>query len=436
MTAKGRFPRQSVEQRPVGEREKEALLQLLYLCPVGISKLDAYGSIELINPCAAEMLMPLTANRRLTNLFDLFNAFAPEIGEMARRFPGPAGIVCRDHRVVLPLSRQVKGAILSVTLRKVDSATYIAVLTDVTAAGQRELCVYKSEERLHAVLEGVKDYAICSVDADGIVTSWNRAAERLDDYRRDEAIGRHIDFLVAWTTLKKSPMTRALEIAARDGSYEFEGWRVRKHGQRYWASTTLGRLHTKDATPAIGFSVITRDLTEGRRAEDRLRLLALSDPLTGVLNRRSFFDNAKRAQARVAAARGAFAVLVFEADRFEGVDDKRRQGADDATLLRIVADCRAEIRAGDIFGRIGDGEFVILLPSSTAFIARGIAERIRARIEQSGREPGAVACTVSIGVAATATPGETIETLLKRADVALCVAKADGRNRVVAADAA
>jgi diguanylate cyclase (GGDEF)-like protein/PAS domain S-box-containing protein len=414
------------------EREQEDLIQLLYLCPVGIVKLDSYGAIVLMNPYGTQMLMPLSTSGTLTNLFDLFEPFAPEVAEMARRFPARTGKVCEEHRVVLPANAlHSRSGILSVTLQKIDSDIYVAVLTDVTSAAARELFVRTSEERLHAVLDGVKDYSICTVDASGTVTSWNAAAERLDDYRSDEAIGRNIDFLSPSTGSSRSPMKRRLEVALRDGSNDFEGWRVRKDGKRYWASTSIGVLHAKDAKTLIGFSLITQDLTEERRAGDRLRLLAMTDPLTGALNRRSFLENAKLERARSSAATDSHAVLLIDADFFKAVNDTYGHDGGDATLQRIVADCRKEIRASDILARFGGEEFAILLPGSTVDSAQRIAERIRERIAVSGTASGAFPCTVSIGVAAARSSVEPIEEMINRADAALYEAKAAGRNRVV-----
>jgi diguanylate cyclase (GGDEF)-like protein/PAS domain S-box-containing protein len=350
---------------------------------------------------------------------------------MARRFPSRTGKVCEDHRVVLPSHAPgCPNPMVSVTLQKVDSATFVAVLTDVTSAAARELHVRTSEERLHAVIDGIKDYAICTVDSSGVITSWNRAAERFDDYRSDEMIGRHLDFLVPSNGASKSPMRRRLEIAQRDGSHAFEGWRVRKDGRRYWASTSIDVLMAKDGEMPMGFSVITQDLTEQRRAEDRLRVLAMTDPLTEALNRRSFFENAKREIARLAAGNESFSVLLIDADFFKAVNDRFGHEAGDATLQRIVADCRSEIRAADLLGRFGGEEFAILLPAASAGNAFMIAERIRERIVASGEQPGAYPCTVSIGVASSRSPAETVEELISRADGALYAAKASGRNRV------
>ncbi len=416
------------------EREREELLGLLYLCPVAIVKLDANGTILLMNPYGAQMLMPLSHTGKLVNLFELLGSFAPELGEMARRFPSRTGKVCEDHRIAFPtLVAGVPDAIVSVTMQKVDSEIYVAVLTDVTSAAGRESFVRNSEERLHAVLDGVKDYSVCTVDPAGFITSWNRAAEQLDDYRADEMIGRHLDTLVPATGTAKSPMARRLELTRRDGAHSFEGWRVRKDGRRYWASTSMAVLMTKDGKKLIGYSVITQDLTEQRRAEDRLRILAMTDPLTEALNRRSFFENAKREFERLVKTTDGLAVLLLDADYFKSVNDRFGHDAGDATLKRIVADCRQEIRASDLLGRFGGEEFAILLPSSTAKQARLIAERIRERVGASGQVPPAFPCTVSIGVAASMTAGDTIEEMINRADAALYAAKAAGRNCVAVA---
>jgi GGDEF domain-containing protein len=82
-------------------------------------------------------------------------------------------------------------------------------------------------------------------------------------------------------------------------------------------------LYAKDRQTPIGFSVITRDLTEQRRAEDRLRLLAMTDPLTGALNRRSFFENAKRERGRLTTAKDSLCVLLLDADFFKTVRHAR-----------------------------------------------------------------------------------------------------------------
>ncbi len=412
------------------EREQSDLLQLLYLCPVAIVRLTAGGKIVLMNPYGAQLLMPLSADGSLRNLFDLLEPHAPEVAEMVRRFEDRAGKVCEEHRIELPPGRpSLPSIIISITLQKIDADIFVAVLTDVTSAARRELHVRRSEERLHAVLDGLNPCSICTLDTKGVVTSWNRGAEWLDDYRSDEAIGRHIDMIESRTGGTKSPMTKRLELAARGGSHQFESWRVRKDGRQYWASTSIGVLYDKDGSSPLGYSMIAHDMTEQRRAEDRLRLLATTDPLTGALNRRAFFDNAKREREHAAQSGEWVAVLLLDADRFKAVNDVHGHEAGDGVLQRIVDDCRKEIRAHDVLGRFGGEEFAIFLAGCDMDAGRDAAERICRRVaEPRGAE--FVPCTVSIGVAASRTADDTIEELIRRADSAMYAGKNNGRNRV------
>ena len=413
-----------------GEHAQFELLQLLYLCPVAIVRIDQTGKILLMNPFAAQLLMPISPDGMLNNLFELLDPFAPEVAEMALRFEGRAGIVCAEHRIALP-QRTAGGmrTILSITLKKIDTDVAVGVISDVTASAARELFVRLSEERLHAVLDGVKQYSICTVDTAGKITSWNRAAERLDDYRSDETMGRHIDMLVSFGG-GKSPMKRRLELARQNGSHQFESWRVRKDGRKYWASISISALYDKDGTSPLGYSVVAQDLTEQRRSEDRLRVLATTDPLTGALNRRAFFERARHERTRTLDLESV-AVLLIDADHFKLINDEHGHDMGDTVLQRIVEVARKEIRSLDLLGRFGGEEFAVFLPGCDANTAQDVAERIRTSVAGSAGLDQ-VGCTVSIGVAVSRSASESVEELIRRADAAMYAAKTSGRNRVVA----
>ncbi len=416
-------------------REHEDLLQLLYLCPLAIVRLDAYGTIVLMNPHGTQILMPLSQDGNLSNLFDLLSALAPEVGEMARRFKPAAGKVCEEHRIVVPQGPTRRAAsILSLTLQKIDHDIFLAVIADVTASATRELNIRLSEERLHGVLDGVKEYAICTLDTSGIITSWNRAAERLDGFRNDEVIGRPIEILSPVAGHASSPFGKRVEQARRDGWLEFEAWRVRRDGSRYWAHCTISTLVRRDDEAILGFSVITRDTTEMRRSEDNLRLLASTDSLTGALNRRAFFEAAKREEARCARSREALTILLLDVDHFKSVNDTYGHDAGDFVLQRIVTECRGQIRSHDLIARFGGEEFAVMLtagrsPESGAVVA----ERIRAKIASTIFAVGEaeIAVTVSIGLAEETGERVAIEEMLQAADRAMYLAKLEGRDRVI-----
>jgi PAS domain S-box-containing protein len=127
------------------------------------------------------------------------------------------------------------------------------------------------DERLYRMLvEQALDYALFLLDPNGNIISWNRGAERIKGYRAEEIIG--LPFTVFYTpeALERNWPARELELAALHGHFEDEGWRVKKDGSRFWANVVISALHDP-AGRLLGYSKITRDLTERRRAEEALR---------------------------------------------------------------------------------------------------------------------------------------------------------------------
>ena len=124
--------------------------------------------------------------------------------------------------------------------------------------------------RYRLLVEGITDYAICLLSPEGIVTSWNRGAERFKGYKADEIIGRHFSEFYTPEDRESGLPTRALETASREGKFEIEGWRVRKDGTRFWAYVIIDPVRTADGE-LVGFAKITRDLTERRAVEETLR---------------------------------------------------------------------------------------------------------------------------------------------------------------------
>jgi len=128
----------------------------------------------------------------------------------------------------------------------------------------------RSEERFRLLIEGVEDYAIFSLDPSGRVTSWNAGAEHIKGYLADEIIGRHFSDFYSLEDKQRGKPELALQVAAAEGRFAEEGWRVRKDGSRLWASVVITALRDSQEK-LIGFSKITRDLTERKRAEEKLQ---------------------------------------------------------------------------------------------------------------------------------------------------------------------
>jgi PAS domain S-box-containing protein len=128
----------------------------------------------------------------------------------------------------------------------------------------------ESERRFRLLVEEVRDYAIFMLDPQGFVTSWNAGAQRIKGYRAEEAIGLHLSQFYPVEEKEKHTAENLLSSAAAEGRSEAEGWRLRKDGSRFWASVTITALHGPQGH-LIGYSKITRDLTEQKRAEELLR---------------------------------------------------------------------------------------------------------------------------------------------------------------------
>jgi PAS domain S-box-containing protein len=147
---------------------------------------------------------------------------------------------------------------------------YAKVTRDLTERRAQEERLRESERNLRLMVTTVIDYAIYSMDPSGVITGWNLGAERIKGYRANEAIGRHFSLFYLPEDVARGLPQRALARAAEASHFEAEGWRVRKDGSRLWASVTVTAIRDESGE-LIGFSKVTRDLTERRRHEEALR---------------------------------------------------------------------------------------------------------------------------------------------------------------------
>jgi PAS domain S-box-containing protein len=135
---------------------------------------------------------------------------------------------------------------------------------------QRSAALGESERRFRLLVEGVVDYAIFMLDPEGRITNWNAGAQRIKGYAAREIIGQHFSRFYTEEDRAEGVPQRALATAARTGKFEAEGWRVRKDGTRFWANVLIDAIRD-DAGELIGFAKVTRDMTERRAVEERLR---------------------------------------------------------------------------------------------------------------------------------------------------------------------
>ena len=137
----------------------------------------------------------------------------------------------------------------------------LSAIVDITPRKVAELALRASEQRYSVLVDGVTDYAIYMIDTNGLITNWNRGAQRIKGYRTEEIVGRHFSCFHTEEDRAANVPQQSLERAARDGRCETEAWRVRKDGSRFLANVVIDALRD-DGGQLIGFAKITRDITE------------------------------------------------------------------------------------------------------------------------------------------------------------------------------
>lgn len=185
---------------------------------------------------------------------------------------------------------------------------------------------------------------------------------------------------------------------------------------------------------SFAISMLLYSISAVLMATDRLRAeleeLAAHDSLTGAYTRRHMNEACLQELERCRRHGHVMSLLLMDLDHFKAINDSYGHQCGDRALMEFASQVKTLLRRSDQLGRFGGEEFVLLLPETPLDVALTVAERIRAMIDQSTREPH---YTVSIGVTTNQLAHDNLDTLLARADSALYRAKAQGRNRVTAA---
>ena len=151
-----------------------------------------------------------------------------------------------------------------------DEKLIYAIACDHTERKQAQAAQWTSEEQFRLLVESIKDYAIIMLDLEGRIVSWNAGAQRIKQYQASEIIGQSVSCFYTQEDLEIGKSQWGLKFAASQGSFEDEGWRVRKDGSSFWANVIITAL--RDAKGQLqGFVRVTRDITERKRAEEALQ---------------------------------------------------------------------------------------------------------------------------------------------------------------------
>jgi len=294
--------------------------------------------------------------------------------------------------------------------------------------------IITSKNRLRAILDTTPDGVIVITDR-GIVCEFNPGAESLFGYRAEEMIGSSVNRLMpSADAMKHDHYVRNPNNAA--SRLMTEGRQVsgrRKNGEEFPIEVTVGEAYIGQNRVHVG---VIRDITKRKAIEEKLRELAVTDNLTGALNRHGFGEIAENAFMVSKRYSRPLSILMIDADHFKDINDNYGHDAGDRVLIRFSSVVSETLRSTDVLCRYGGEEFLALLPETTFEEAAILADRLLSALRTTEVRIGdhvTVRFTVSIGVASLTPEVQDLASVIQRADEALYKAKKEGRDRWCAA---
>jgi len=257
----------------------------------------------------------------------------------------------------------------------------------------------------------------------------NPAFTRLTGYSREEALGQNPRMLQGMRTDPKTVhQIRAALEKAEPVHVAIEDYT--KDGRTYWLDMSIMPLHNAQGR-LTHFVAIERDVSAQQDLQRKLAELADRDPLTGLFNRRRFFEALDSAWLRFDTTRKPFAVIGLDLDEFKSINDRHGHDSGDTVLQSVASLVQKNCRPQDTAARMGGEEFSLILTDCDAGQAVSVAERLRKNIEATPilLPTGTVSLTASLGVAQIDAADESPAQVTKRADMALYQSKQTGRNR-------
>lgn len=263
---------------------EQALLQsraefqaLLESAPDAIVNVDADGRIVLVNS-QTEKMFGYSREELLGQPVEVLIPPRYHRAHIHHRGSYTASPTTRPMGIGLKLAgRRKEGSEFPVEIslspvRTQNEFCVMSIIRDVSDRQRAEERLSESESRFRTLVEQVRDYAIFGLDRQGVVTSWNKGAERVYGYGSEEIVGQHFSRFFTLAEISSGKPPRELEIAAAEGVYKEVGQRVRKDGVHIWVDVLITALRDPDGT-LRGFAKVTRDITERKRAQEEIAKL-------------------------------------------------------------------------------------------------------------------------------------------------------------------
>ena len=288
--------------------------------------------------------------------------------------------------------------------------------------------VREQEQQMALISSNIAD-GIYVMDARGLITFINQRATELLGFSPAECQGAvahdlfHRHGGTSLTPLEECPIYRVIQTRGR---YEGEEQFARRDGTLLTVQVASQPMLKEGRV--IGSVTVFRDISEQKELEEQLRLLSITDPLTGTYNRRFLKETLLKELYRAERHGDPLALVMLDLDHFKQLNDLYGHAVGDQVLRHVVELIQSRIRTSDCFARWGGEEFMLLLPSTQLAAARSLADALLEELQETQVE-GVGSVTASFGVTSYR-PGDTVDLLTQRADTLMYAAKQAGRNCV------
>ena len=313
-------------------------------------------------------------------------------------------------------------------------ALVAAVIATILSYGKGKLgLALRAQVSFQEALFDTLPIPVFARDKTGGFVTCNKAYERYFGASRTEMTGRTV-FELFPAELAQRYFDADRDVLA-EGAKTYEVGVVRADGSP--RRVVIDKACYRDAGGEVaGIVGAVLDITDRETMEHELWRLAVTDPLTGVGNRRHFLNIAEAEIGRVHRHDRPLSVITFDLDHFKLINDGYGHGVGDDAIRAVAETCTAILRDIDVIGRMGGEEFAILLPESDLAVALEVARRLHERIAAIRLDTGKgeLGLTASFGVTQVHDDDATIDIALRRADAALYEAKESGRNQVLFRD--
>ncbi len=305
----------------------------------------------------------------------------------------------------------------------------VGTIKDITHMEETINEIERLKNNLEQIIRKLPDIYY-RTDMNGILLRLSPSVTGILGYDTSEVLGTPItDYYV--NSDERAEIIKNI-FEARGETVRVEAPLLHKDGHEVWFSTNAYLLMDELGNP-VGIEGLARDDTRRKKLEEELRLLSITDPLTGLFNRRHIFERAEEEFERAKRYSRIFSIMTLDLDHFKNINDTCGHIEGDRALKEFSKICRESMRGNDLPGRIGGEEFMIVLPETGEKDARQVAERIRKSSEEYAFvcKEQRIPVLVSIGISTWKENMQNFEEMRFQSDRALYTAKNNGRNQIV-----